>query len=596
MFKFKVLRVNLTDNIIDEEEIEESIVEKFIGGKGLAAYYLYREVRKGIDPLSPENKIMIFVGPLTFIYPSFARHVVASKSPLTKTFSDSYAGGSFGIELRRAGYIGIIVEGKAEDTVYLKITKEEISIKNGRELKGKTTYDVCQTFPEYSVLTIGPAGENLVKYAGVFNDMVGPNRPGVAGRGGLGAIFGSKNLKAIVVKGWFKLEELVPKLDKELMKKIREEYLKIIREDVIPGMGLGGNLTVFKMSAEAKVLPVKNFQAGSYEGWEELSEDSWKEVNIGKATCPTCPVSCGVKVKVTSGPFAPADVERIEYETVAMNGPNLGINDRGALALINKKLNALGLDSISTGSVGAFVMEASEKGLIKFKLKWGDVRGYLKLIEMIAYRRDIGDLLAEGVYEASKRIGAENIALHVKGLEIPAYDPRGVVGMSLAYSTADRGGCHLRAWTVAAELSETFTKEGLVKLTKYLQDRNAALWTLIICDNIPGYTSNPDEIVRLSVEMLKSIGFELSFEEFLKIGERIYNLTRMFNIREGFTKEDDNLPQRFFTIRSDTGWSLDRRDLDSLLEEYYKLRGWNHNGIPTPKTLEKLNIKNLIKI
>jgi len=590
----KILRVNLTEKRIEEEEIPAKVIEKFIGGKGLAAYYLYREVKPGTDPLGPENKLAIFTGPLTFIYPSFARYVVASKSPLTKTFSDSYAGGAFGIELRKTGYMGIIIEGKADELVYLKITKDEIAIKDGRGLKGKTTYEVARAFKGYSVLTIGPAGENLVKFAGVFNDLLGPTRPGVAARGGLGAVFGSKNLKAIVIKGWMGIKELVPKLDKSSMKRIMKEYLDIIMKEVIPGMGLGGNLPAFKMAAEAKMLPVRNFQSGQYNGWKELSENSWKKNTVDKKTCPTCPVRCGVSVKAFTGPFKGSEVERIEYETVAMNGPNLGINDRNALIVITRRLNELGLDSISAGSVGAFVMEASEKGLLKeFQLKWGDVEGYLKLIEMIAYRRGIGDLLAEGVAEASKRLGIENIAIHVKGLEVPAYDPRAAVGMALAYATADRGGCHLRAWVVT-ESAETLTPEDLARLTKYLQDRNAALWTLIICDNISAYAADPDRVVKLSVDMLRSIGFEITLDEFLKTGERIYNLTRMFNVREGFDRRSDTLPPRFFERRQDTGWKLERRDFEKLLDEYYRLRGWDSRGIPTTETLDKLGLRELV--
>lgn len=594
VYHAKILRVDLTDKRIEEEEVPPSILEKFIGGKGLAAYYLYREIKPGTNPLSPENKLVIFTGPLTFIYPSFARHVVASKSPLTNTFSDGYAGGAFGVELRRTGYLGMIFEGRSDRMVYLEITRDGVRLKDGETLRGKTTYEVSESFPGRSVLTIGPAGENLVKFAGVFNDMTGPSRAGVAGRGGLGAVMGSKNLKAVVVKGWLGVRDLAPGLERSTMEKIRDEFLEIITREVIPAMGLGGNLPVFKMSAEAKILPVRNFQVGQYEGWEELSEDSWRKDNVGKYSCPTCPVRCGVKLRAGSGRYKGAEVERIEYETVAMNGSNLGINDRGALIVINKKLNALGLDSISAGSVGALVMEASEKGLLKdFTLKWGDAEGYMKLLEMIAYRQGIGDVLAEGAAVASKHFSAEELAVHVKKLEIPAYDPRGVVGMALAYATADRGACHLRAWTVAVELTETMTPQGLIKLVKTLQDRNAALWSLIICDNISGNIPNADRLVNLSVRMLESLGLSITPEEFLKTGERIYNLTRLFNAREGFDRRSDTLPPRFFRPRKDTGWKLNREDLELLLDGYYKLRGWEPNGIPTPETLEALGLRGL---
>jgi len=588
MYPCRILRVDLTERKVEEEEVPEEVVEKFVGGKGLAAYYLYNEVKAGTDPLSPDNKLMVFVGPLTSIYPTFARHVVASKSPLTGTFCDCYAGGSFGYELRRTGFTGIIFEGKADDTVYFEVSRDGIAVKDGKGLKGKTTYEVCEAFPEHSVMTIGPAGENLVRFAAVFNDMTG--KPGVAGRGGLGAVMGSKNLKAVVVKGWKKVGELVYKLDEEAMKRVNREFMEMVVKESTPEMGLGGNLTVFKVVAEHKILPVKNYTAGVHDGWEEYEESSWKEDSIEKFGCPTCPVRCRVRFRARKGRYAGSETEGLEYETVAMNGSNIGIVDRGAVIRINQEANSLGLDTISMGSVGAFTAEAYEKGLIDYELRWGDAEAYLKLMRMIAYREGVGDVLAEGVMKASKKIGAEDIAVHVKGMELPAYDPRGVVGMALAYATSDRGGCHMRAWTVAAELKNPFEFKGKAKLVKYLQDRNAALWSLIICDNVVGYVSKPKRMFELCVDMLNSMGFSLTPDEFLKTGERIWNLTRMFNVREGFDREDDTLPPRMFEPRGDTGWTIRREEFERTLDEYYRLRGWDENGIPKEETLKQLDL------
>jgi aldehyde:ferredoxin oxidoreductase len=587
-----ILRVDLSSDKVEEEELTDSIVEKFVGGKGLAVYLMYREIKPGIDPFSPENKLFIFAGPLAFIYPTFVRTVVASKSPLTGLFCDSYAGGSFAVELRRAGYIGVVIEGKSDKLKCLKISKEEKRLFECEQLRGKTTYEIGELFRDYSVLTIGPAGENKVRFASIYIDWRrNPiTRPGVAGRGGLGAILGSKNLKAIVLKGWLRVDELTKGIDKSVQRNLIDRYLKIIEEDVMPGIGIGGNLPVFKVSAEAKILPTKNFQLGSHELWRELADDAWAKVLVNRITCPTCPARCGTTIK--EGIFM---TERIEYETVAMNGPNILILDRRALMLINNTLNALGMDTITTGNILAFITELCERGLLKdYKISWGEVDSYIRLIYDIAYRRGLGDLLAEGLARVAKILNAEEYALHVKGLEIPAYDPRGVVGMALAYATADRGGDHLRAWTVGVEVTTKLTLEDLVNLTKYLQDRNAALWTLIACDNIPSNAIRPpDEMIRIYIKMLNTLGFNYDEESFLKLGERIYNLTRMFNVREGVRRKDDSLPPRLHKQREDTGWVITREDFEKMLDLYYSKRGWSSDGVPLKETLERLGLQDL---
>jgi len=261
----KILRVDLSNNTLEEEDIPPNVKEKYLGGKGLVAYYMYKEVKPKTDPYSPENKMFIFNGPLTFVYPTFTKISIGAKSPLTGTFCDSYAGGSFAVELKRAGYTGIIVEGRSDKMVCLKITRDEKRLIECENLRGKTTYEVGDYFTGYSVLTIGPAGENLVRFAGIFIDMRSRplNRPGVAGRGGLGAVMGSKNLKAIIVRGWMGLEDLGLKIDLEKRSQLINRYMEILKKEVVPAIGLGSNLPVFKLSAEAKILPVKNFRLGS---------------------------------------------------------------------------------------------------------------------------------------------------------------------------------------------------------------------------------------------------------------------------------------------------------------------------------------------
>jgi aldehyde:ferredoxin oxidoreductase len=299
-----------------------------------------------------------------------------------------------------------------------------------------------------------------------------------------------------------------------------------------------------------------------------------------------------VSTKAALGPFAGTELERIEYETVALNGPNCLQYDIGTVVKIGRLCNEAGIDTIAFGAITAFLMELTEKGLGDYKLAWGDGAGQVRLLGEIARREGLGDLLAEGLAPAAKKLGQERFAVQVKGLEIPGYDSRGPVGMALAYATADRGGDHLRAWTVVAEASAPHTLEGKAKLTKDLQDRNAGLWTLIGCDNIPANTTgDPAKFVELSVKGLNRLGEEMSVERLLESGERIYNLTRQFNVREGFSRKEDRLPPRLTEKREDTGWSIAAEDFQRLLDEYYGLRGWDPEGRPTRATLQRLGIK-----
>lgn len=592
MLKQKILRVNLSEQSIKEEYVPLKIAEKYIGGKGLATYYLYKELDFKIDPLNPKNNLLFFIGPLIGLLPGYSRHVVASKSPLTNTFCDSYAGGWFGVELKKAGYSGIIIEGKADRLAYLRIEDEDFSIEDAENLKGKTTYETDAFFKNYRVATIGPAGEKLVRFACIINDAAKPGRSGVAGRGGLGAVMGSKNLKAIVVKGSKNPLESLPGALRDKVRKLRRKFTEYLKKEVAPGIGTGGNLPAVRMSAEARVLPVNNFREGFIEGYEAVTEDAFDNIKIRNTTCYLCPLACGVYIKIKKGPFEGLELDRIEYETVALNGPNCGQLDKGAIAKVNLLCNEYGMDTISVGNITSFLMECSEKGLIDYKLDYGDSEGQVKFVEMIGRREGIGDLFAEGVKKAAEKLGLARYAVNIKGLEIPGYDVRAPVGMALAYATADRGGDHLRAWTITAELEELFTIKGKAKLTKDLQDRNSALWCLIGCDNIPANTTGDAmKFVDYSIDALNTIGWKMNKDKFLETGERIYNLTRLFNAREGFSRSDDDLPERLKEPREDTGWKIEEIDFEKMLDEYYSLRGWDKEGKPTSKILERLQIK-----
>lgn len=583
---YKLLRVRLDDGKFEEEEIPSEIVEKFIGGKGLAAYYSYKELKQGVDPLSSENKLFIFKGLLTGIFPGFTRYVVASKSPATGGFCDSYAGGRFGYELVKTGYAGIIIEGKSSAPVFLRLDGDVVELKKAQSLSNKNTYEICTLLKPFSAMVIGEAGRKMVRFACILNDLVGEGRAGVLGRGGLGAVMGSKNLYAIAIRGKLSEKDLQPYDKKEVIKNTYLKAIEYLRNYVVKGIDLGGNLPAVEMSASAKVLPVNNFLKGYVENWSLLAVPEIKKFTIKKHTCPLCPLACGVHIKVGE-----EEVERLEYETVALNGFNCGHIDLAKVVRICRVCNELGMDTMSAGVVVSFAMECTEKGIFDFGTKFGDFEGHLELLNKIAKREGVGNILAEGVMRASEELSAKDLALHIKGLEFPGYDPRGVVGMGLAYATADRGADHLRAWTIISELKNPFTIQGKAELTKYLQDRNAALWTLISCDNIPANTTGDPEVwVHLCVEMLKTIYGPIDKEEFLKIGERIYNLTRLFNVREGMSRKDDLLPPRMHIPRLDTEWQINTKDFERLLDIYYEIRGWNKEGIPREDVLRNLDL------
>lgn len=588
----KLLRVNLTRRQYSIEEIPGDVLEKYLGGKGLIAHYLYNELERGCDPLGPGNKLMFFCGPLTAIMPGHDRYVVGAKSPLTGTFSDSYAGGWFAVALRKAGYIGLIIEGKADQLVCLKIEGDRVVIEDADQLAGQSPAEVDRAFPDFRVAAIGIAGEKMVKYACVINNAGKNGRTGVAGRGGLGAVMGSKQLKAIAVKP---VHDNTVTLRKKT-ETIRKEIMAYLKNQVVPGMGLGGNLGVVDLSSQARVLPVRNFQEGYFSQYTALNEDAVKKIMTGKNTCHLCPAKCGVETKINSGPFTGIALDRLEYENVAMGGSNCGHQELGPVVKFNDICNEYGLDTISAGSAIAFIMECSEKGIIDQQIPFGDAGKQMELLGQIARREGIGDMLAEGVKFAGKEIGrgAEELAIHVKGLEIPAYDPRGSISFGLSYGTADRGGCHMRAFSIAFEAFlnvesgtqtvDPFSIEGKAKLVKELQDTNAALWCLISCDNL-GFS------IDYAVKMLHAVGIQTTNDQIIKIGERICNLTQLFNHREGFDRKDDYLPLRFYQARADTGWQIDEKDYDMMLDDYYQLRQWNQAGKPEHEILEKLGLE-----
>jgi len=589
MEKYKLLRVNLSEGLVKEELIPPRLMHKYVGGKGLGAYYLYKELRAKTNPLGPDNKLIFMAGPLTGIMPSCTRYAVVTKSPLTGVYADSFSGGNFSYELRKAGYLGIIIEGKSPNLVVLKMEGQDVVLEDVcSTLKGKSTTETSEYYSGFSVATIGPGGENLVKFACVLNNVTGSGRPGAIGRCGVGAVMGSKNLKAIAIKGNGKLD--IPEKTKELQKK---HFKRLADNKDLREFFSGGMFTPnIDMCNEAHIVPTRNFTEGSFEQVNNINEAALRPNVIKKCSCHLCPLGCGNTVRANEGPFAGTEAT-VSYEPMILLGANCGQGDLSTVLESIRLANEYGIDVMSLGDVIAFAMECSEKGLIDYKIPFGDSEKQVELVKMIATREGIGDLLAEGVRAASAKIvkGSGDFAVHVKGLEVAGYDPRGSRGMALAYATADRGACHQRAYPTGAEVldktADPFTTTGKAALVKRLQDYNAAAWSLITCDCAP-YSA------EWLTEALTSLGWDADEKWFMALGERAYNVTRLFNVREGLSRKDDTLPKRFTEPLEDTGWRIPVEDFEKMLDEYYELRGWDRKtGIPKLEKIRELDIEEL---
>lgn len=588
----KLLEVNLSNGKEKILEVNEDVVKAFIGGKGLGAYLLYKILEPGIDPLDPANVLMFLTGPLTGTpYPTSGRMVAVTKSPLTGLYLDSHAGGFLGPEIRKAGYDGILITGKASSPVYLWINDDRVEVRDASKFWGMKVSEAVkairrETSDSAHVAVIGPAGENLVRYAAVMIDSdEDPWRGGIFGRGGVGAVMGSKNLKAVAVKGSGKPrvanEDKLKEVARRAMRLLEEtKFLKIRK-------AIGTSFWVEPMNRFG-ILPTKNFRRGYMDDAVGLYGEYLRAFVKRTPSCANCPVACAKIVEVEEG-----DV-KVEYEDIALLGSNCLVNDVMKVAKTLKLVNELGLDAISTGNVVAFAMELGELGLLKGVPSFGDDEGQRELIRKIAYREGIGDMLAEGVARVAEKVGgkAKDIAMHVKGMELPGYEPRASWGMALAYATSDRGGCHQRAWTTRAEIEgvlERFSTEGVAKFVKDVQDERAAAFSLIVCDFIPLH--NPWDAVSVAT------GMEFNEADYIRAGERIWNLVRIFNIREaGVSRKDDTLPPRVFTEplplppNGKFSVSLRKEVFEMMLDEYYALRKWGNDGVPTKDVIEELGL------
>ncbi len=607
----KFLKVDLSSEKFEEISLPEQDLDLFIGGTGIAAKIIFDMVDPQVDPISPENVLVFATGPLTgTIAPTSARFTVAAKSPLTRGWGEAHAGGFWGVELKRAGYDGLIFTGKASSPVYLVIRGGEVELRDAGRLWGLDTYEVDQEIkkelndPKVRVAAIGPAGENLVNLACIAFD-IRPDGPRIAGRTGMGAVMGSKNLKAIAVSGSGKIEVADLQRLREYIRRILPSIMSFPTTQIYSVYGTSGEVGPMHMYGD---MPIKNFSIGEWDGIEKLrGEVLAKTVVKGHRACFNCPIGCWRYVKFEKDSKV-IEGRLLEYETVASLGSLLLIDDPYAISELNEICNRLGVDVISTGVTIAWLLEAYEKKLIDksllegLELRWGDPEVVAKLIQKLAKKEGIGELLSKGVREASKKVsGSEFFAMHVKGLEVPMHDPRAFKGMGLQYATSNRGADHLYGLVFRIEQGERnvdlgiherihrFPYKGKGRIVALMEDWSEVTESMGICKFLaitPGHLAAIYSIATGKSEKVKDL---------LVKGTRIFTLKRIFNLACGVGPEEDRLPPRFLKEPLESGGSAGQVvELEEMLKEYYEFRGWSQDGLPTKDLLDKLGLLNMI--
>ncbi len=593
----KILRVNLSSGNVREEMISKDIARAYIGGRGLASKILYDEVDPKTDALSPKNKLIFAVGPLAGTSaPAPSRYEVVTKSPLTGTIAGANCGGFFGAELKKTGFDAIVIEGKADKPVYLWVNDGKAEIKDAGYLWGKNTHETTDMIvkelgdEKVSVACIGPAGENLVRFACVISD-----KHRASGRGGVGTVMGSKSLKAIAVRGTKKVEIAKP----DAFEKAVKDCIKKLKDNPITGQGLPtyGSAILVNIINQSGIFPTRNFQTGVFEGAEKISGETMKDTILVKnKACHGCPIVCG-RVTEVKGKYA-GKGEGPEYETIWAFGAQCGVDNLEAIAKANYLCNELGIDTITMGNTIGCAMELSEKEYLPEKdvgmrLTFGDADAIVELTKKTAYRDGFGDVLAEGSYNLAEKYGHPELSMSVKKQELPAYDPRGVQGHGLEYATSNRGGCHVRGYMIAPEILgvpeklDPLVTEGKAGWTKTFQDLTSVVDSCNIC-LFTTFALGADDLAAL---LSAATGFDYTTEEVMKAGERIWNMERLYNIRAGFGRNDDTLPERLLKEKMPEGAAKGHVwERDALLGEYYKVRGWDKNGVPTKDKLRELGL------
>ena len=622
----KVLKVNLTTGNIIIEPISEDILKNYLGGRGMNIKALYDTTNKNTDPLGPDNPLIFGTGPLTgTIVPSSGRHNITARSPLTGILGDSNSGGFWGAELKQAGYDQIIITGKAERPVYLKIINEKVEICNAEPLWGKNVWETEKLIKEnladndVQIASIGQAGENLVKISGIMN-----NLSRAAGRTGMGAVMGSKKLKAVVVRG----NQGIGVYDLKRFSESVEEMIKnIYSSPYYEARSSYGTTMLVNLNNRLGNLPFRNSQGSYYKDAEKIGGELLYDKHVTKSkACFSCPVHCSRYYKVKSGPFAGTQGEGPEYETLVSFGSGCDNSNLESILYLNNLCNQYGLDTISTGGVISFAMECYEKGLIKkenandLDLSWGNYQSIIDLVEKISIHEQIaqidkempqkllqnlGSILAEGVKKASEYIpNSKPYALEIKGMEVAAQGVRGRKAMGLGWAVSSRGADHLRAFPIAESLwsekdaeevfgtkdaANRFAYKGKAKLVKWTEEFSAITDCLEMCKIV----AMPLKLSMSSFAEITSALTGIAFGEadLFKIGERIINLERIYNLKMGLKSKDDRIPDRYRLEPVPEGNSKgETLDLDKMLPEYYQLRGWNEKGIPSSKKLDELGL------
>ena len=605
----KLLWVDLDSGQWQAEEIAPDQVRHYLLGSGLAAKILLDRLQPQLELLDPANPLVMINGLLTGTFiPTASRVSVCGRSPLTGIWCESVAGGYWGAELRFAGYDGVAFTGRAEQPVYLWINDGRVEIRPASSLWGLDSHETAQriqdeTDPKALVACVGPAGENGVRIAGVM--FLGHGER-TAGRGGMGALMASKNLKAVAVRGSQRPEYH----DREgLRRRVREDTAWIKENSIgLSEFGTAGGVPATEIYGD---LPIKNWLLGS---WEEGADKTSGQTIVATMLdrhyrCFACPIACGKEVKITEGPYAGLEGHGPEYETLAAFGALLLNDNLEAIVKADHLCNRYGLDTISTGAVIALAMEAYEKGVLTaedtggLELEWGNAEAILQLVEQIARREGVGDVLADGVKAAAEKLGpeAKEMAIHSKGLAIAMHDPRAFVDMAVNYATANRGGCHLESlsywrgygleweeWGQAGEWdrlrSDSSKARAVYDFQNYLSVYNA----LGLCKFIIKGLVGPETVVEW---LNLALGWDWDADDLIRAGERLFNLKRMINLRLGVTRADDTLPRRLLTHPRPSGSAAGvLPDLETMLEEYYQLRGWTAEGVPTDEKLRELGL------
>ncbi len=593
----RILRIDLSKMKYHIDKLPEEILGMFIGGRGIAIKILWDELYPGIDPYSPYNKLVIAAGPLSGLpAPSSGKLVVASKSPLTNGYGDGNIGTLASVHIRKAGYDAIAIEGKAEKPTYIYIEDDKIEFKDARDLWGLDTfktedYLIKEHGKNIGTLLIGPAGENLVRYATIVS-MKGRS----GGRPGIGAVMGSKLLKAIVIKGTKGFPKLAKQ--KEFLETSKKAFEDILNAENYDFWIRQGTMATIEWAQTHSVLPTQNFREGLFDEYMEISGTTMEKIKVERRGCPNCNMQCGNTILDLEGRKS-----ELDYENVAMLGSNILLGDLRKVAVLNRLCDMYGIDTISMGSSIAFLMEASEKNLIKEKIEWGDFEAAKQLIEDTAYRRGLGSLAAEGVMRMSKylRNGSSDWAMHVKGLEVSAYDCHAAPGMALAYGTSPIGAHHKDAWLIGLEVKMDRKSYGIEKIEKLIewQRIRGGIFEFLTTCRLPWIELGLD--LNYYPKLLSyATGITYTLEELFTVADRIYALIRAFWIREyrGWNRTMDYPPMRWFkeplTKGPYKGAKLDIHKYDEMLKKYYKLRGWNENGVPTASTLKKLGLEYVI--